>query len=230
MIIGFQIWADYGHFSHPATIYSSLTYPVPPKTTIMGMLGAIAGEEDYLALNAMRYAVIVEQLDGKRQFCFNGIKDALTQLNPAKGSGFTKGRKQFYRELLVNPHYRIYCDLSDVAKDFKERLVEILKSKRSIYPLYMGINFCLAEYRFLGLFESIQKKEDKVWINSMIPLSYDFECEPNKQYTDVRMACSVKKERIFGDFRDFLVETSGQPILCKNADFDEIDGKKIVWS
>jgi len=230
MIIGLQIRADYGHFSHPATIYSSLTYPVPPKTTVMGMLGAIAGVEDYLALNAMRYAVVVERLDGKRQFCFNGIKEALSQLNPAKGGGFTKGRKQFYRELLVNPRYRIYCDLRDVEQTFKERLIEILKSERSLYPLYMGINFCLAKYRFLGLFDLKEGRADKVWIDSMIPLSYDFEIEPDKQYTDVRMATSIQKGRIFGGFTDYLVETSGEPILCRDADFYEVDGRKIVWS
>ena len=230
MVVGFAIWADFGHFSHPATIYSSLTYPVPPKTTVMGMLGAIAGLDDYFGLNAMRYSVEVEHLEGKRQFCFNGIKDALKELDPKKGGGFRKGRKQFYRELLLQPRYRIYCDLSDVENDLRLRVVDALQKEAAHYPLYMGINFCLAEYRYMGEFEPITERQDEVWIDSIVPLDYDFVIEPNKQYTDVRMARSVSEGRLFGDFADYLVETTGQPILCKNAEFVQVGDKKIIWS
>ena len=50
-IIAFRLFGDYAHFSHPETIYSSLTYPVPPKTTIMGFLAAVIGEEGYHKLS-----------------------------------------------------------------------------------------------------------------------------------------------------------------------------------
>ena len=230
MVVGFEVWADFGHFSHPATVYSSLTYPVPPKTTVMGMLGAIAGLDEYLGLNAMRYSVVVERLEGKRQFCFNGIKDALKELDPKKGGGFRKGRKQFYRELLIDPHYRIYCDLGDVEGELRSTVVAALQREVACYPLYMGINFCLANYRFLGEFSPKPQQKEEVWIDSIVPLTYDFVIEPGKQYTDVRMARSVSEGRLFGDFTDYLVETTGQPILCKNAEFVQVGDRKIVWS
>ncbi len=230
MVVGFEVWADFGHFSHPATVYSSLTYPVPPKTTVMGMLGAIAGLDEYLGLNAMRYGVVVRRLEGKRRFCFNGIKEALKELDPKKGGGFRKGRKQFYRELLLRPHYSIYCDLRAVEEDLRQKVVGSLQTQRAYYPLYMGINFCLAQYRYLGEFEPKTERQDEMWIDSIVPLGYDFAIEPNKQYTDVRMARSIQKGRLFGDFADYLVETTGQPILCKNVEFDVVGEKKIVWS
>ena len=194
------------------------------------MLGAIAGLDDYYGLNAMRYSVVVEQLEGKRQFCFNGIKDALKELDPKKGGGFRKGRKQFYRELLLQPHYSIYCDLRDVEDSLRRQVVASLQKELAHYPLYMGVNFCLAQYRYLGEFEPKPKRQEEVWIDSVIPLDYDFVIEPNKQYTDVRMARSVREGRLFGDFADYLVETTGQPILCKNVEFDVVGEKKIVWS
>ena len=56
-IIAFRLFGDYAHFSHPETIYSSLTYPVPPKTTIMGFLAAVIGEEGYHKLSDIKYSV-----------------------------------------------------------------------------------------------------------------------------------------------------------------------------
>lgn len=230
MIIGLEISSDFGHFSHPATIYSSLTYPVPPKTTVMGMLGAIMGESDYLFLNDIRYACIVRNLDGKRNFCFNGIKDALKELNLEKaGNGFGKNRKQFYRELLINPRYEIYVDLSWLEKSRADKLVALLEDGKSMYGLYMGINFCLATYKFLGVFGSVGKKADSAHIDSIVPLESDFAIETGKNYADVRFATTIGSGRIFGGFGDFLVETSGKPILCNNVEHSEVNGKKVVF-
>ncbi|WP_286337920.1 CRISPR-associated protein Cas5 [Hydrogenimonas cancrithermarum] len=231
MVLVWRIEADYGHFSHPATNYSSLTYPVPPKTTVMGMLGAIMGVQDYLSFNAMRYAVVVERLEGKRQFCFNGIKDALIELDPSKErNGFRKGRKQFYRELLVSPHYRIYCDLSEVGKDVRDRLLFAMEDGRAYYPLYMGVNFCLASYSFLGIAEGCSIRYDDVMVDSMVPLDVDFELEDGKSYTDVRMATRIANGREFGGFRDYLVETSGRSIRCRDVGVYEVEGSRVIWS
>lgn len=229
MVVGIEIRADFGHFSHPATIYSSLTYPVPPKTTAMGMLGAIFGVEEYLFLNDIKYACVVKNLEGKRNFCFNGIKDALKELNLEKaGSGFSKGRKQFYRELLINPSYEIYVDLSSIDTKESKRLIELLQSGKSMYQLYMGINFCLAEYRFLGEFSAQESKND-AYIDSFIPLESDFTIESGKSYTDIRFATTISSGRIFGGFSDFLVETNGQAIQCKNIAHSEVNGKRVVF-
>ena len=73
-IVAFRLFGDYAHFSHPATIYSSLTYPVPPKTTIMGFLGAVIGEEEYFKLSNIQYSVKIDRQILKKSFVFNGIK------------------------------------------------------------------------------------------------------------------------------------------------------------
>lgn len=231
MIIGFDISADYGHFSHPATVYSSLSYPVPPKTTVMGMLGAIMGLENYLAFNAIRYSVVIKTLAGKRTFCFNGVKDALSQLNLEKaGAGFSKGRKQFYRELLVAPSYTIYCDLSGIDADTRNALIATLEAGKSMYPLYMGINMCLAELKYRGAYELRSQEAERVAIHSMVPLSSTFELEAGKQYSDIRMATSVDAARNFGGFSDYLVETTGESITCKACAFHVVGEHNIILS
>ncbi len=229
MIIGLEISSDFAHFSHPATIYSSLTYPVPPKTTVMGMLGAIMGLEDYLFLNSIKYACVVKKIEAKRSFCFNGVKNALSELNLDKaGIGFKSGRKQFYRELLVNPCYEIYIDLSDIEKVHRDRIVELLKAKKSLYPLYMGVNFALADYRFLGVFDSTQERGDAD-LDSIVPLDSNFAIEAGRSYTDIRFATKIESGRHFGNFADFLVETSGKSIKCRDVCYTRVDDKSLIF-
>lgn len=230
MVVGLEISSDFGHFSHPATIYSSLSYPVPPKTTVLGMIGAIMGEDDYLFLNDIKYACIIKNLDGKRNFCFNGIKDALKELTPKKaGEGFKNGRKQFYRELLINPIYEIYIDISKLKDEKKQKFISLLKEHKAIYPLYMGVNFCLASYKYLGIFDAKLDKAKQAYIDSFISLYNDFEIEIDKNYTDIRFATTISEGRIFGHFKDFLVETSSKSILCNNIAFRKIDNKRVIF-
>lgn len=231
MILAWQIESDYAHFSHPATIYSSLSYPVPPKTAVMGMLGAIMGEaDDYTPLNSMRYSVVVKSFKGKKSFCFNGIKDALSQLKPTNIEGFKKGRKQFYRELILAPSYEIYCDISEVESSFKDRLLQTFESGKALYPLYLGVNFALARHRVIGIYPSVESKRyDEIRVDSIIPLESDFILSDGS-YTDIRMATTVDKDRHFGGFRDYLVELSGKGILCKDIEASKIDKRVVVWS
>jgi len=232
MVIVWEIESDYGHFSHPATIYSSLTYPIPPKTVVMGMLGAMAGEIDYTPLNSMRYAVSIERLRGKKEFCFNGIKEVLSQLNPIKSNGFRNGRKQFYRELLISPKYKIFCDLSDVEESFRDKILEVAQKGISLYPLYMGVNFALAKHKILAIYEGSFEEEIKgsCRVSSAVSLDSDFELESDRVYSDVRMATTVNSRREFGGFRDYLVELSGRDILCRDIKVSNIDGEYIEWS
>ena len=217
MIVEWVIEGDFAHFSHPATIYSSLTYPVPPKTAVMGMVAAIAGIDEPARLVDMEVAVGIESLSGKRRFSFNGVKEALSVLDPKKWleckSGI-KERKQFYRELLVAPRYRIFCDLGALKE--RDRIVGAMERGRSYYPLYLGINLCLGSYELIevhGRAESVEER--RLEFDTMVPLDYPFLLEPGKQYTDVRMATRVDGERHFGGFRDYLVELGGKRITCE---------------
>lgn len=228
-ILGIRLSGDFAHFSHPATVYSSLSYMIPPKTAVMGMLGAIMGESDYCFLNDISYTCIVLQLKAKQSFCFNGIKSALSELNPKKEiSGFKSGRKQFYRELLVEPVYEIYIDISRLEQDKKSKLKELLKDQKSLHTLYMGINFCLANYEFLGSFGA-QILEEDAQINSFVPTECDFMLEENKEYSDCRFATLVNEKREFGNFKSFIIETSGKSIECKNIKHHKINDKRVVF-
>lgn len=229
MIVELDFWADYGHFSHPATIYSSLTYPIPPKTTLMGFLASVGGlnsVEKYGFLNKIKYSCIIHRLDGKENFCFNGIKDALPSIK--NGQQNIKQRKQFYRELLVSPHYKIFIDFSACLNESKQ-IIENLKNHISLYQVYMGINLCLANFEFIAEHKvKVITNDENVAIDSFVTLDTSFEIEFDKNYSDIRMANTIEKDRVFGEFNDLLVELSGKTILANPKEYLLVNDYKLI--
>ncbi len=234
MVIVFDIWADFAHFSHPATIYSSITYPIPTKTAVMGILGAIGGlgnTGDYIFLNNILYSVKIMRISGKRKFIFNGIKNALSSIDFKKGIQNIKNRKQFYRELLLNPKFRLYIDISNVDSDKIKGIVNNIKNHKSLFPVYLGVNFCLANFEFTGECENKDVRDDKdyVDIDSFIPLTYGFKLEEDKSYSDIRIPTTLNKERFFGGWSDLLVEYTGKTIKTKLPHYSVVGKEKVVF-
>ena len=44
-LLVFDVWGDYAHFRRFYTTTSPLTFPIPPRTAICGLIGAILGLE-----------------------------------------------------------------------------------------------------------------------------------------------------------------------------------------
>jgi len=230
MIIEVDFWADFGHFSHPATIYSSLTYPIPTKTAVIGFLAAIGGLEDiqaYQFLNKIKYSVKINSIKGKANYSFNGVKDALPSIKNYQQN--IKQRKQFYRELLIEPSYKLFIDFSLCQEESLE-IIENIKQHRSLYQPYMGINLCLANFQFIGVHTYTQREcNDFIEIDSFVMLDSKFEIELDKNYSDIRMPITIEKERIFGGFSDFLVELNGKSILAQPQEYSKVDQYNLIF-
>lgn len=221
-IIAFRLTGDYAHFSHPATVYSSLTYPIPPKTAIMGFLGALIGEENYYKLRDIFYSVKVNQEIVKRSFVFNGIQKALSSnMHLKEGYQDASKKKQFYRELICSPSYTLFIDLTNLHEFYKEEIISALKEHKTKFTPYLGINFCIADFEWIEI-EHLEKIEDEVSEVNTFTLKDDFEFEIDNygvQLTTANMACDVEEHRIFKDFREFIVEIGAKnSIRSKNRD------------
>ncbi len=221
-IIAFKLTGDYAHFSHPATIYSSLTYPVPPKTAIMGFLGAVIGEEEYYRLSNIRYSIKIDNPIIKKSFVFNGIKFALSSnMHIKEGYQDSSEKKQFYRELICSPAYTVFVDLSALDSSYQERITQYLKEHKTAFTPYLGINFCLADFEWIEV-EQITKIEDDQCSIDTFTLKDDFVFDMKNygvKLTTANMACDVEEVRIFKDFQEFIVEIGGaNRIKSKNRD------------
>ena len=79
-MFGFKLWAGFGAFRDPLTITQNMTFSIPPKTTIGGMLAAVLGMDyrDYFddpEFFGFGYSLILLNPVRKRSFSQNYIED-----------------------------------------------------------------------------------------------------------------------------------------------------------
>jgi len=79
-MIAFKLWSNFGVFRDPLTITQNITFGIPPKTTIGGMLAAILGIDynDYFQDESyfdFQYSVVLLNPIRKKSFAQNYIED-----------------------------------------------------------------------------------------------------------------------------------------------------------
>lgn len=95
-----KIWSSFAAFRDPLTITQNLTFPIPPKTTIGGMLAAILGIEyddffnDSEYFN-FKYSLILRSPIRKKSFAQNYIDD-YTKSSETKFNSIKKFNKSVF--------------------------------------------------------------------------------------------------------------------------------------
>ncbi|MDR2100188.1 MAG: CRISPR-associated protein Cas5 [Campylobacteraceae bacterium] len=219
--IAVDIWGDFAHFSHPSTVYSSITYPVPPKSAVMGFLGAVCGKarDEYKEwLGEFYYAVSILNPIRKIKFSFNGIPNILNIAYYRKGvmpSSKYKA-KQFYRELIVEPKYRIFLKFEN--QNVKNEVESFLSNHKSCYTPYLGINSCIADFSYLPI-EEISLITDEIFdADTMIEQKfYSGTVIEGQRLASQIMPFDIEPhDRVFVDFKETLIELKGIPLMTKN--------------
>ena len=233
-ILVFDIWADYGHFRVPYTTSSPITYPVPPKTAIYGIIGAILG-----------YA---KRIDDKnvylKYFQDEKWKVAISIKNPIKTvyipENFidTKRAKLFGRmrkdkpsrtqinlEFLKDPFYRLYITSSDTygLTELKSYLAE----HKTVFTLSLGLSECLSNFKYIGFFEyeEMNTDEDYVEICSIIPFENLLNSnqinflEKSSKFLKIHLPLEMKPDRELIKSGYFLIEANGNTIKYKKGKF-----------
>lgn len=222
-VLVFDVWAEYAHFRKFYTTTSPLTFSLPPRTALCGLLGAIVGL-DKVGNDYLRYFTLDQASIGVR--LINSIKKTMIAQNlihtkTARGPGMNLiiQRTQINFEFLKSPKYRIYFSHND--SDLYIKLKGNLKGHKSFYTPVLGLSENIADFRFIGEFEILKKQsEELIQINSAIPLSqiainegtkFDYEAE----YFSERTPLELTTERVVTKYDDILFERNGKPISVK---------------
>ena len=180
-MFAFEIWGQFASFRDPFTISQNLSLPIPPKTTVAGMMASVLGVEAFFedkAFSDFEYSVILINPVRKKSFSQNYINDytskvqtQLTNLTKEDykkiGVGFRDKKspqKPINRELLLNPRYLI------MIKDFKyeKKLSQYLKDKMSKFSFYLGNSEFAGNFKFIDIIKTQEVKLKEVEVNSFI--------------------------------------------------------------
>jgi len=221
-VLVFDIWGDYAHFRRGYTTTSPLTFSIPPRTALCGLIGAILGLEknknEYLKDFTLDKAKIgLRLLNPVKK---TRIAENLIHTKDAKGIGMNliTRRTQIRVEFLKDPKYRIYFWHSndEIYTQLKKNLAE----HKSVYTPCFGLSENIANFNFVGEInvKLHNPSDEKSLIHSVLPvekvsnkqgINYDFN---GGEYFSVRLPTEMNIERIITKYSDVLFERNGNPI------------------
>lgn len=234
-VLIFELGGEYGHFRKFNTTSSPLTYVIPTRQAIMGLLGAILGIER-------------ESSAGKRSpgtpslsECFDRSKTkvAVQVLQPIKkvNMGFNlldtgkspasffniRQRTQIEFELLKNPRYRIYFTHED--SDVFQELCQRIAAVDHHFTPYLGLSQFTASVDWVARETLRQEKSeaDFVAVHTAINLS---SLAPEETvnfnrlgaYTTDTFPMAMRPDRVVTEYAQVLIERTGQPLILKKRD------------
>lgn len=216
----FDIRGTFAHFRKIYTNSSSLSYSVPPRTTIAGLLAAMFGYErgsyyekwssDYvhIAVRKLSQTYTITQT-------LNYIKAVSTGelANP-------KEHTQIPMEVITGADgvaYRIYVCFDD--EQYTEELSRRLKNNQFVYPPSLGTAFFLADIDYVAdadFVKSVSNDNDFVSIATVIGV--DLVSRLNfEQFTILKekMPRDFKTGRVLQPACSYFVEASGRAVSVK---------------
>lgn len=156
-IVEMDMWSNFGCFTKSfSNTGGLLTYLIPPKTAIIGMIGAILGYkfDDFHESNDKRVYKIEELYDIKIsiQSLFD-LKVKRVIFNSHYGND-KKDMLNVKQDLLLNPKYKLYISFPEHLKSQEETFLDNLKNHSTVYNLYMGRNEFPINYELKNYLEN----------------------------------------------------------------------------
>jgi len=238
-VLVFDVWGDYAHYRRFYTTTSPLTFPIPTRTALCGLIGAIIGldnkENRYLDSFSLDYAYIGIKLDEKHPLKKVIIAQNLIDTKKSKGVGMNliANRTQIRFELIKNPKYRIYFYHRD--ENIYNKLRDYLGSHLSVYTPCLGLSENIANFKYVGEFSAKEKIETGiVQISTILPKENISDNEgivfkENKEYFSIKIPIEMNTDRVVTKYGDVIFERNGQHIetKLKESYFEvNLDGSK----
>lgn len=231
----FDIYGEYGHFRKFYTTSSPLTFSVPPRTSIAGLIGALIGLEKeeyikYFTKDKSKIAIQILNPVNKSRLSINLINTKECYNKTHNKIKENKGRTQVTMELLKNPSFRIYFSHED--ENIYNKVKEFLEGGKNYYTLSMGLSEFIAQHKYVGEIDIKEEANNElVYIDTVINFNEDIEIEfeNNKEYFKDTMQNEMDLNRVVTEYVKVLFERQGLPIKCNANYYLGSSGEKIVF-
>lgn len=225
-VVIFTYAGRFGHFLRAEASASALSYPLPPRTVLLGVLGAVLGlEKDtpQLLLKDALIAVSGAQVSTHwHRAKFRKDPPATLPLRikvGAKGSDAPEKATLIKQEWLLKPSFKVTVSLSE---PHHSRLVQRLKERAWYYSPSLGLSEMTATLDFVTEGEiSPLGDEQTLSCHSVVTQAHaavDGQAllEDKLELQVIRMPREVTSERVFSH-TNYLAERRGRPIPVRTA-------------
>jgi CRISPR-associated protein Cas5h len=231
-VLAFDLWGPYGHFRKIYTTTSPLTYSIPPRTAVTGLIAAILGidKNEYLKHFSKEDANIAIQI-------LNPVKKVTLSQNlidtktAGKMMNEIKQRTQIRFELLKDPKYRIYVKHSDAG--LMKKLTDYVKEHRSVYTPCLGLSEHIANFSLNDLYESENFDTDEIIrIATVIPEKRikEIKIEDEFEYVQENLPNEMTPKRVVTEYSSIILEQNTRAIKASVENAVKLDnGDHIVF-
>jgi CRISPR-associated protein Cas5h len=235
-VVTFTWKAKFGHFLRAEASASALSYPVPPRTTVLGLLGAILGLAKDEPQQVLQSALIAISGKPPQRFWHKGKlrKDPPNPLpwiikKKQRGSENPRPEKAtlILQEWLWKPQFQISLAFQQENPLF-QKIVQRLQQKQWHFCPSMGLSEMIADLEYHGLSEGTLLPYGEYEIEGFCPQKNNISLR-SKAGLGVhllRMPYSVDSERVF-QHQGIYIERQGNPLLVTTDCAWQI-GERIV--
>lgn len=218
-VLCFELFGDYAQFRKFFTNMSPLSFSIPPRTVISGIIGAILGIDKYE--NPETFAADKSFIAIK---LINPVKKVRIAHNYIKTTSPThifdyKSHKPTNIEFLKNVRYRVFFAGTD--PDMYAKLQQLLQSHKSVYTICLGISGCIADFQYLGEYflEQIPAQQ-KLMMNTVIPMPsvHKLLIDSPLKLQKVVAPTFMNNDRTVTKYEEVLFEMNGEPIPLLSSD------------
>jgi len=175
-VLSFEIIGNQAHFKRPFTNTTRTTFLFPPKTTIIGIVGAIMGFpkiENISKENEVTYGGVKEQEvynynDYKVNVLFDSVGERkMTTLNHKKDKTTNKQVPFEFLQGEIKYTLLIYHPNPEFIKSLYERIIE----ESPVYPVSLGTAFCQAYLQNPKLINAKNRNltENDIYTKGLVP-------------------------------------------------------------
>lgn len=224
-LIVFDLYGKYAHFRKFWTNSSSLSYTVPPRTVLIGIVASILDlERDsyYDLFSSDNLYIAVKKMTKVRK-----IIQSLNYIKAEKPSDLAKFKNhtQVPFEIITSEcgvKYRVYLAHND--HQIEKEILDLIKEEKTHFPIYLGAAPFSCKIQFSGVFECYEiKTDDFVEVSTVINMDYVSEkgiklCESGLFLSREKMPRDFNLGREIKQVSTYIYDENLNPLLVKPID------------
>lgn len=221
-ILVFDLWGQYGHYKKIFATTSALTYPIPVKTSLYGLFGALIGLEKqgnaylkYFEPGQCQVGIQVLKPLSFQQININ-LRAVFGSMKP------NDNRKPTMMEFVYRPRYRIFVKHED-PNIFNDLCLRI-KNKEAVFTPTLGLASLLANYQWIGAFDyEVDETQQMLPIQTVFPRRQLIQIDHNQAFSTQgnrimevsQYALEMDIDRNVTDRDDIILDLHGKSIMAK---------------
>jgi CRISPR-associated protein Cas5h len=224
----FDVSAEYAHYRRPYAITTALTFPIPTRTALCGLLGAIAGLARNGALTEFtddKAAIAIQLLEpvrfGHLSLNLLDTKDNRTfRLKPENPHTIMR------YEVIREPRYRIFFAHNVLAAVIHD----VLARGSTVYTPCCGLAWMVATFDGAPRMTRGSRVEPaaRMCVDSATPVrtaavTGTVEWDSEGVYQRLRMPAEMRPDRTVTRHEEYLIETTGRILRAALREYWRLD-------